>query len=126
RRAIFSPSLPGNIVAADAFHDRVRDGNGWDHVALPPERGSVRLTSYQSDRLAPVTHTDNCTGKFPRLSENTNHHLRLAIGQALERLVPLGYGHCCPSTVGLSARCSSAGLTWLTQWGNSSWGGLRT
>ena len=39
RRAIFSPGRPGNIVAAGAFHDRVRDGNGWDHAALPPEIG---------------------------------------------------------------------------------------
>src|ERR1700730_10087617 len=28
-----TPSCPGSIVGAEAFHDRVRDGNGWSHLA---------------------------------------------------------------------------------------------
>jgi hypothetical protein len=37
RRAIFPAGLPASSFAADAFHVRVRDGNGWFHVALPPD-----------------------------------------------------------------------------------------
>ena len=29
-----TPSCPGSIVGAEAFHFRVRDGNGWFHLAL--------------------------------------------------------------------------------------------
>src|SRR5947209_20425565 len=31
---------PGSIVGAAAFHDRVRDGNGWAHSALGHQCGS--------------------------------------------------------------------------------------
>ena len=33
-RAIFSGGYPPNIVAAAAFHNRVRDGSEWDHSAM--------------------------------------------------------------------------------------------
>lgn len=29
-----TPGYPGSIVSAEAFHFRVRDGNGWFHLAL--------------------------------------------------------------------------------------------
>lgn len=29
-----TPGCPGSIVSAEAFHFRVRDGNGWFHLAL--------------------------------------------------------------------------------------------
>jgi hypothetical protein len=32
-----TPSCPGSIVGAEAFHFRVRDGNGWCHLALATE-----------------------------------------------------------------------------------------
>ena len=31
---IIPPGCPGSSVGAAAFHDRVRDGNGWVHRAL--------------------------------------------------------------------------------------------
>ena len=34
---------PGSIVGAAAFHDRVRDGNGWVHSALGHQCGSDHL-----------------------------------------------------------------------------------
>ncbi len=34
RRPIVPRSCLGSIVGAGAFHDRVRDGNGWGHPAL--------------------------------------------------------------------------------------------
>src|SRR5947209_7605040 len=34
RRPIFPGGCPPSIVGADSFHDRVRDGNGWDAVAV--------------------------------------------------------------------------------------------
>ena len=34
RRAIFPEACATSIVAATAFHDRVRNGNGWDHRAI--------------------------------------------------------------------------------------------
>ncbi len=33
-RAIFSGGYPPNIVAAAAFHNRVRDGSEWVHSAM--------------------------------------------------------------------------------------------
>ena len=33
RRPIFPGGSPPSIVGADSFHDRVRDGNGWDAIA---------------------------------------------------------------------------------------------
>ena len=33
-RAIFAGGCPPTIVAAAAFHARVRDGSGWDHSAM--------------------------------------------------------------------------------------------
>jgi hypothetical protein len=36
RGAIFPEGLPSSIVAASSLYDRVRDGNGWDPVAKPP------------------------------------------------------------------------------------------
>ena len=33
-RAIFAGGYPPTIVAAAAFHARVRDGSGWDHNAM--------------------------------------------------------------------------------------------
>src|SRR5690606_29377116 len=45
RRPIFPPSCPGSIVSAEAFHFRVRDGNGWDHLALATEE------KYQQHRI---------------------------------------------------------------------------
>ena len=33
-RDIFSGGYPPNIVAADAFHNRVRDGSEWFHTAM--------------------------------------------------------------------------------------------
>src|SRR3990172_8269612 len=37
-----TPSCPGSIVSAEAFHFRVRDGNGWFRLA-PATRSLVRL-----------------------------------------------------------------------------------
>src|SRR5579871_6583328 len=34
RRPIFPAGCPASIVGANGFHDRVRDGNGWDTVAM--------------------------------------------------------------------------------------------
>ena len=33
-RAIFSRGYPLNIFAAYAFHNRVRDGSEWFHIAM--------------------------------------------------------------------------------------------
>ena len=35
-RPIVPRNCPRSIVGAGAFHDRVREGNGWDHSAKPP------------------------------------------------------------------------------------------
>jgi hypothetical protein len=37
-----TPPRGGSIVGAGAFHDRVRDGNGWDHPARTTRPGSGR------------------------------------------------------------------------------------
>ena len=37
QRPIFPEGCPSSIVGAEAFHFRVRDGNGWVHLALVTE-----------------------------------------------------------------------------------------
>src|SRR5947209_1510347 len=57
------PGKPGSIVGAAAFHDRVRDGNGWDHSA-PATR-----TSAVDRRLSVV-------GRSPSSEGDTFNHRR--------------------------------------------------
>src|SRR5437016_4541303 len=44
RRPIFPAGCPASIVGADGFHDRVRNGNGWDTAAMTTrkQRGRTR------------------------------------------------------------------------------------
>ncbi len=43
-----TPGRPGSIVGAEAFHFRVRDGNGWCHLALATrERFQLLVLSFQ-------------------------------------------------------------------------------
>ena len=51
-RAIFSGGYPPNIVAADAFHNRVRDGSEWDHTAM-----DTRI-----DKHSQGVNPENCIG----------------------------------------------------------------
>ena len=51
-RAIFSGGYPPNIVAADAFHNRVRDGSEWDHTAM-----DTRI-----DKHSQGMNPENCIG----------------------------------------------------------------
>ena len=105
RRATFPEAHASSILAADAFHGRVRDGNGWFHVAIPPESEANDARAPSPSLSKSVLPLDNCTA-LPSLW-----------GQALDRLVPLGSRHYCPSTCGLSTTCSAWGLTWLSSGG---------
>ena len=61
-RAIFSGGYPPNIVAADAFHNRVRDGSEWDHTAM-----DTRI-----DKHSQGMNPENCIGsatKAARLNQ---------------------------------------------------------
>ena len=61
-RAIFSGGYPPNIVAADAFHNRVRDGSEWDHTAM-----DTRI-----DKHSQGVNPENCIGsatKAARLNQ---------------------------------------------------------
>ena len=51
-RAIFSGGYPPNIVAADAFHNRVRDGSKWFHTAM-----GTRI-----DNILKGVNPENCIG----------------------------------------------------------------
>ena len=51
-RAIFSGGYPPNIVAANAFHIRVRDGSEWDHTAM-----DTRI-----DKHSQGVNPENCIG----------------------------------------------------------------
>jgi hypothetical protein len=48
-RPIVPRSCPRSIVGAGAFHDRVREGNGWDHPARAT-RTTTPLTSTSSQQ----------------------------------------------------------------------------
>ena len=52
-----TPSRPGSIVGAEAFHFRVRDGNGWFHLALV-----TRSLSYA------VVHPGDGFSAIPRIA----------------------------------------------------------
>ena len=41
QRPIFPESCPFSIVGAEAFHCRVRDGNGWVHLACVTKKPSL-------------------------------------------------------------------------------------
>ena len=47
QRPIFPPPPEGSIVGAEAFHFRVRNGNGWFHLALVT-RGLLHIWYAQS------------------------------------------------------------------------------
>ena len=59
-RAIFAGGYPPTIVAAAAFHTRVRDGSGWFHSAMDTriDKAPLSLTSFP--RVIP----ENCIGYF--------------------------------------------------------------
>src|SRR5688500_18969201 len=48
-----TPSYPGSIVGAEAFHFRVRDGNGWIHLALATRELCSRVMSIRFSVLRP-------------------------------------------------------------------------
>jgi hypothetical protein len=50
QRPIFPPPPEGSIVGAEAFHFRVRNGNGWFHLALVT-RGLLHIWYAQSRRI---------------------------------------------------------------------------
>ena len=105
-RPIVPGGCPPSIVGAGAFHDRVREGNGWGHPA-----GATEAT------LALVGMVDVRRSWRPGVVPE---------GEALSPrpLVPLRSTRCRASTRGLSTRWSTWGLTSLTEWGPSSPGEL--
>src|SRR5580765_7508195 len=115
------PIFPGlddpSIVGAGAFHDRVRQGNGWDHSAL-------------------ATRTIGSPQEWVRVvlskAKRSREHGSCRLAEARDRdasprpLVTLSSTHYCASTCVLSTSWSRRGLTRLTRWGVSSSGELRT
>ena len=59
-RAIFSGGYPPNIVAAAAFHNRVRDGSEWFHSAM-----DTRIENSQG------LNPENCIAASSRLSSRS-------------------------------------------------------
>ena len=63
RRATFPRGLPRSILAAGTFHGRVRDGNAWDHAALPPRLSKVlALADKPSENCKVIRIRTNQTG----------------------------------------------------------------
>ena len=92
-RAIFSGGYPPNIVAADAFHNRVRDGSEWDHTAM-----DTRI-----DKHSQGVNPENCIGSAAnaaRLNQQRNESSgkNQNVGQALGLLVLLRCIHYWTST----------------------------
>ena len=66
RRATFPHPLECSILAADAFHVRVRDGNGWFHVALPPDLSRNRDLAALPFENCLVGNRSHCYRSSPR------------------------------------------------------------
>ncbi len=71
RRPIFPPSCPGSIVSAEAFHFRVRDGNGWDHLALATSGRSIRRPALPRKSPPPQAVTGRCSPPPPARSRTS-------------------------------------------------------
>ena len=56
-RAIFAGSFPPTIVAAAAFHNRVRDGSVWVHSAM-----DTRIVLFPELNIHPQGNPENCIG----------------------------------------------------------------
>src|SRR5205807_10388461 len=58
-----TPNCSGSIVGAEAFHDRVRDGNGWAHLAPATRTNSGRGIRTPDLRVMSPT---SCRCSIPR------------------------------------------------------------
>ena len=58
-----TPSCPGSIVGAAAFHFRVRDGNGWCHRALTTR--TVQYAACPAGEQDPPPPARRRTGRWP-------------------------------------------------------------
>src|SRR5581483_1322255 len=107
---LLSQRRAASIVGAGAFHDRVREGNGWDH----PAHGT-----------APGTGSGPGCSVWKRARSGGWHARAREQARRPRPLVPLRCDRCRPYTGGLSTRSSPWGLT-PCGWETSSCGGLRT
>ena len=83
-RAIFPWGNPQSIFAADAFHNRVRDGSEWFHTAIGTRKA---VCSFANDKSL----ENRIVIRVSRLDINVR-------GQALGLLVFLSFIHHCTST----------------------------
>ena len=86
RRSIFPGSCPPSIVDAKELNFRVRDGNGWDLLAM--------TTGFNLESV-PSKLNNNLNIIFQKVFEPF-------LDQALDLLVSLSYIHYCTSTRDLS------------------------
>ena len=115
QRPIFPPPPEGSIVGAEAFHFRVRNGNGWFHLALVT-RGMLHVMHATSRREGGTEEEqENAIGEEPRALE-WGRPRPMRNGQ-LKQLPAL---HLRPLS-----RWSTCGLTSELEWEASSWGRFR-
>ena len=109
-RAIFAGGYPPTIVAAAAFHNRVRDGSVWFHSAMDTRIGTIpSLSAWNEFRFCPQVNPENCIGngnRSPVVNSTSRQPLTVwkssdvepSVGQALGLLVLLRFTHYCAST----------------------------
>jgi hypothetical protein len=101
-RAIFAGSFPPTIVAAAAFHNRVRDGSVWFHSAM-----DTRIVLFPELGIHPQGNPENCIGsvfflrrvftqpdfrrQWPVIKHLTPSVQESSVGQALGLLVLLRF-----------------------------------
>ena len=128
RRPMFPKGCPLSIFGAGELNFRVRDGNGCGLSARVTRKSAAWTMSFGSGRVFDLARV-HFVARHARGGSQWSQPLIL--DQLLKRssprpLVRLSFIRHRTSTCRLSNRWSPCGLTWLTQWGTSSRGELRT
>ena len=113
---LLSRALRQSTISANSFHGRVRNGVGWDTVAITTKSsGHVKKKTSQiilPNNLAMLnTSTITASVIIPKNEDNFSE-ICLCIRpiKPIEQLVPVSFIHYCTSTPGLSTWWSSTVL----------------
>ncbi len=112
---LLSRALRRSTIGAEGFHGRVRDGIGWDTLAMTTK--SSKRTHQRQGRLTAGASAQPCVRLRSRVVSVAEIGVRapasplhMAHLKPIERLVPVSSTHYCASTPGLSTWWSPTAL----------------
>ena len=109
---LLSRALRQSTISANSFHGRVRNGVGWDTVAITTKSsGHVKKKDIPNNLAMLNTSTITASVIIPKNEDNFSE-ICLCIRpiKPIEQLVPVSFIHYCTSTPGLSTWWSSTVL----------------